>query len=549
MPAITSAYYWEKLRKDPDWKLLVFLLLFLDVKLAIKVPAIVFIYILQFDFKFGFSLKNSRLPLFYLVVIGIAVFNGLIQLSTKNSSYLLVWLMGISFWAMCILAVHQLKLAVERNRVDVIHRTISVFFVINTVVSLINLLLIILEIHSIIPYTYQGEYQKYFIGTGDYIKGITFDTCDTNAILNAIGVIYFLNKKQPFLLLMCMGTLLLTCSNFINIVVLGIMLVLFIFKSTRDQKSLIAACVVMLVIFMLKVSPQNNGYVQQTARYVFFKEQKPVDAVPQVKKVDSILTPEQRKQKIAQAYLDSVGAILTRTRNKAKITTTKPIIITGDGRIIKPGVDINSAPYQSLTITPAEQKPLADFVETYKASLPISGKDSFAFAVPGKLLGMKQTAVLFRDHPSKILFGAGMGNFSSKLAFKTTGLGIAGSYPAGHTYINPLFMANHLDVYLNFFSKRAGFHSFINEPFSVYDQMASEYGVLGLAALFVYYFGFFASQYQLLTYGIPLLFLMAIVFFTNYWFEQLSVVPFFELLLFLNIKENRLLKPTSHDHQ
>jgi len=50
MLAKTSTYYWEKLRKDIDWKLLVFLLLFLNVKLAIKIPAIVLIYILQFDF-------------------------------------------------------------------------------------------------------------------------------------------------------------------------------------------------------------------------------------------------------------------------------------------------------------------------------------------------------------------------------------------------------------------------------------------------------------------------------------------------------------------
>lgn len=544
MPDKTSVYYWEKLRTGLDLKLLVFLLLFLDVKLAIKVPAIVLIYILQLDLKFGFSLKNSRLPLFYLIVIGIAVLNGLIQLPSENTNYALVWLTGIGFWLMCILAIHQIKLAVERNSVDMLQRTITVFFIINAVVSLINLLLIILKIHNINPYTYQGEYQKYFISTGDYIKGITFDTSDTNAILSAIGVIYFLDKKKPLLLLMCMGTLLLTCSNFINIVLLVILLVIFIFKSTRDQKSLIAACVFMLVIFMAKVSPQNNGYVTQTFAYVFFKERKPIAATPAIpiKKVDSVLTPDQRKQKKAQAYLDSVGAILTSTRKTEAVTANKPIITTASGRIIKPGKNINAVPYQSLTTTPGQEKPLADFVNAHKAELPISGKERFFFAVPGKLLGMEQTINFFREHPGKLLLGAGMGNFSSKLAFKATGLGISGGYPAAHIYINPAFMANDLDIYLNFFSRRPGFHSFINDPASVYDQMASEYGLLGFLALFIYYFGFFASQYQLLTYGIPLLFLMAVVFFTNYWFEQLSIVPFFELLLFLNIKETSALK-------
>jgi len=35
---------------------------------------------------------------------------------------------------------------------------------------------------------------------------------------------------------------------------------------------------------------------------------------------------------------------------------------------------------------------------------------------------------------------------------------------------------------------------------------------------------------------------MLAVFFTDYWFEQLSVVVFFELLLLLNIKETARLK-------
>jgi hypothetical protein len=58
-----------------EWKLLIFLILFMDVKLAVKIFAIVVIYILRPDFKFGFRIKNTRLPLFYLMVISIAVLN------------------------------------------------------------------------------------------------------------------------------------------------------------------------------------------------------------------------------------------------------------------------------------------------------------------------------------------------------------------------------------------------------------------------------------------------------------------------------------------
>ncbi|SDS09783.1 hypothetical protein SAMN05216490_0536 [Mucilaginibacter mallensis] len=537
----TGHNYIQKLRKLLDWKLLAFLLLFLNVKLAVKIPAIALIYILQFDFKFGFSLKNSRLPLFYPLMIVIGTINFIIG-GRHDLSYVIVWLTGISFWLLCILAVHQVKLSVEKNDAEVISNTIIVFFVINALCSAFNLLSIIHEIHAINPYTYQGNYQKYFIGTGDYIKGITFDTSNTNAILNTIGVIYFLDKKKPFMVLICMAVMLLTCSNFMNIILLLILSGIFIFKSTRDQKSLIAACVVMLVVFMLKVSPQNNQYVINITKYVFLQE-KPEQRSLITQTAEPVLSPDEQKQKIAQSYLDSVSRASIPKNRIIKPVFATTIPATKNGRIIIPGADINSAPYQSLTTTPVEQRPLAAFINTHKQVLPISGNDNYNSLTPGKVLGIVQTIGFMHHHASKIWMGAGMGNFSSKLAFRASGLGFSGGYPARYIYIYHDFLVNHLDLYLNFFSRRAGYHSLTNSPFSVYDQVASEYGLLGLLALILFYFGFFASRYQQLTYGIPLLLLMAAVFFVDYWFEQLSVIPFFELMLFLNISETNKLKP------
>ena len=99
-----------------DWKLLLFLLLFLNVKLAVKIPAIVIIYLLRFNFKFGFSFKKTRLPLFYPMVIIIALFNLVVYKGYGNTNYPVVFLMGMGFWLLCLLAVHQVKIAVEDNR-------------------------------------------------------------------------------------------------------------------------------------------------------------------------------------------------------------------------------------------------------------------------------------------------------------------------------------------------------------------------------------------------------------------------------------------------
>jgi hypothetical protein len=61
--------------------------------------------------------------------------------------------------------------------------------------------------------------------------------------------------------------------------------------------------------------------------------------------------------------------------------------------------------------------------------------------------------------------------------------------------------------------------------------------LLGLLAFAVYYLWFFARHYKKLTYGLPILLLIMAVLLVDYWFEQLSILIFFELLLLLNIKE------------
>lgn len=58
----------RKWLKSIDWKLLLFLLLFLNIKIIIKIAAIILIYQLRHDVKFGFRLKGSRLPLFYSLI-------------------------------------------------------------------------------------------------------------------------------------------------------------------------------------------------------------------------------------------------------------------------------------------------------------------------------------------------------------------------------------------------------------------------------------------------------------------------------------------------
>jgi hypothetical protein len=383
------------------------------------------------------------------------------------------------------------------------------------------------------------------------VKGLTFDTSTTNAVLNAFGVIYFLTKKNVLMLLICMVILLFTGSNFVNIILLLILALLFFLRTDRNQKSLIAICLLFLAVFMAKISPQNNNYVVETFKNLLHpnkihKQVIAVNPIPIALKPDSLLSPEERKQKVATLFIDSVHKA---TENKkTESIAFKNIQVNATGKILEPKPDINSAPYQHLKTTPPAQSQLADFVKENKAFLPVSGKSPVRLAMPGKITSMLQTLNFLNNNPTKIITGDGMGNFSSKLAFKASGLGLTGGYPAKYHYINHDFLVNHLDLYLNFFSKGADLHSLTNSPFSVYDQLFAEYGVLGITIFFIFYLGFFLKNRNTLTYGLPIILLITAVLFIDYWFEQLSVLVFFELLILLDIKESSGKKILSYGH-
>ena len=161
--------------------------------------------------------------------------------------------------------------------------------------------------------------------------------------------------------------------------------------------------------------------------------------------------------------------------------------------------------------------------------------------MPGKAIAFEQTFVFMKQHPQKIIFGDGIANFSSKLAFRATALKIGGGYFAKWEYISSEFLENHLDIYLYFFSNQKGLHSVINAPDSEYDQLFAEYGIFGLLAFGIFYTGFFVKKAGNYSYALPLVFLVLGFVVIGYWFEQLSVVVFFELLMFLNIKERKII--------
>jgi hypothetical protein len=344
-----------------------------------------------------------------------------------------------------------------------------------------------------------------------------------------------------------MAVLLLTGSNISNLLLCVTLIFIFFFKSSKDQKSIIIVCLVMLVTFLVKVSPQNNEYVSSAYQKLFNIQREikkdGTSGIPITQMPDSVLTDEQKKQKTAQLYMDSVNIAVSKKNKERTTDELTSLLIAGfKGKPVIPKDSIHTPSFQHKNDTNAAEKVLLQFVENNNTAVPLSAGLAPRSRLPGKLVALQQTTGFFMEHPAELITGTGIGNFSSKLAFRVSAMNIGGGYPAGFAYINDDFKSNHLDLYLYYFTNKEGLHSVINSPDSTYDQLVSEYGFLGLFSFAFYYIVFFVKQLRKGTYAIPLLLFMLGVFFIGYWFEQLSVVIFLELLILLNIRETTVKK-------
>ena len=297
---------------------------------------------------------------------------------------------------------------------------------------------------------------------------------------------------------------------------------------------------------MVNVSPQNNIYslniIEKTLGRKKTITNKPAVEIPVTAKPDSLLSLEERKIKFAKLYLDSMA-----NAPVIALAVSKPLVQTNkDSQVVVrpviPKVNIHAPEYQHRQdSSEARMQAMAYLNQIEKQAEARSEKIDTVLKInqaPGKITAFKQLAEFLKTHPGKIFTGNGMGRFSSKLAFRATGLKIAGGYPANYIYVDEDFKINHLAVFLNYFGKDSGMHSIANSPSSFYGQLLGEYGLAGLGCFLFFYVLFYTKNLSRLTYGLPVLFIMAGALVTEYWFEQLSIVVMFELMILLDRKES-----------
>lgn len=525
-----------------NWPLLGFMLLVLDVKLVVKVAAVLLICIYNWKTISVKGFFSQRYLWFYFGLICIGLINLLLQYRNVNTIYLATAAMGIAFWIMCAIIAYNIYIIIQKENTGKIHNTACAFFILHIAVIFLNLLQIIFETGAINPYRYKGFNQKYFMSTGDTIVGITFDAPVATAFICAFGLLYFLYRRQFLLSLACMAALIIMASNFANLILLGVFAFAFLFYSSRVQKSFILICIVMLIVFMVKISPDNNEHVGRIFYQVIDKpyDLPPVKVIPlaQLKKEpDSVLTFEERRKKHAQNYIDSMNAIrLGADYKEPENIFAKKAVLDISNKVRDTAFYIY---HESAVIEKKINRYTGFLNQMYNNEEQDSLKKLYNWNHPGKWIAGEQLFNFLKNHTGKILLGNGIGNFSSRLAFKATILDISGRYPEKLKYINPDFLINHLFVYLYFHSQEQSKHEASNTPDTVYYQLAGEYGIIGVLLLVILYFGFFLRHIRKQSFGLPLLLLLAGAFFAEYWFEQFSIVILFELLFFLDMKDLR----------
>ena len=120
--------------------------------------------------------------------------------------------------------------------------------------------------------------------------------------------------------------------------------------------------------------------------------------LPIREKPDSSLTSEERKEKIAIVYLDSLYRL--RSENKKQII---PQTVSFVEKPEIPTPDINTPPFQHKSIITPVEKNMLQFIKAHSAELPISADSNYLPKFPGKIIAWQQTFNYLKQNPSKII--------------------------------------------------------------------------------------------------------------------------------------------------
>lgn len=525
-----------------DVLFLVFLVLILNVSTAVKILALLIVFLFQFNFKFG--LKQKRLPVFYLLITGLSLIQMIFNYDQWSISYFFLSFFGISFWIMSFLIIHQIKLFIEKKGTEIIDKTLSLFFILNIIVSFYNIISIILETGVLNPYSYTGMDFKYHMSTGDYVRGIFFDLSLTNSLISFLGIIYFFYLRQIMLSLLCLIVVLLTTSNVVFVLLTLFFLYVLFLDKKKFNKSVIICFIGIVIVFFTRISLQSSAYIVNTItpssridldtkQNLAIQEKKQREEIQKKEIQNHLDSLEKKRTGFATAQTDSSQHIKHLDIKSEEIQVIQEKIEKVENN------QENKKSSEHADWMKEKHENILNYVKNLYGDSLTESNTITPNKYPGKAISFIETIRYSTSGIKEAILGSGAGLFSSKLAFKASGIGDFGKYPPKYSYISTNFKNNHLRIYSYYFIQPIDKHSVVNTPFSAANQLLGEYGIIGVMLFFIYYLWYFVKHYKKLTYGKIIIPFFLIFLLTDYWFENLSVVIIFEIMMLLDIARTK----------
>jgi hypothetical protein len=367
---------------------------------------------------------------------------------------------------------------------------------------------------------YTGMNFKYFASTGDHLHGITRDLSTVNTIINALGLFFYFLRGNYKMATLCFAICMLTTSNVANLVLFSVLACVVFFEPLKVRKALAICFISGMVMFMAKVSPSNLNYLNNKVAAIF-KTEKPIKKVWEDNtEKDNLITMYVSQNKRRYAGAEDIPSSLPYSPEAEKM--------------------LERQHKQDSIYFQEEQNyrnRFADIFLHYFGDTVASLNKGYYDSKPGKYLSFTETIRFAQRDGKTLIAGAGPGNFSSKLAFKASNIDIAGRYIEKYKYVSPDFRDNHFKMTLRYYMAPVSEHSVINYPNSVFNQLLGEYGLIGVCLFLVLYLWRFVKHFRLLRAGRYLLPVCLMFLVTDYWFESLSVLIVFELMMYLEMNE------------
>lgn len=521
-----------------DFPFLIFLLGISSIKLQIKAIVICAYFFYLLISKVSFKNTKATPIWFYLSMAVVGTVSSLIQGAYTEHSYWLGNVIGIVIWLLCALSFFIILNKAKSTSITHLLPAINIFFIINTLVCIFQFFKMVYASQHLFPYWYNELDYIYGVSSGDHIKGIFLDNSSVNAAVCLMACLFYVQIKY-YKMAMLMATMsALSTSNY-SMIILGFSLLCVVLVDWKNVKSILKVLTYTVFIYVA-ISPNNFSYIQrvigsfsnkvgvtQIEEKTQSNKRSSVDDAEDTTPVDEELL-KSNKPSLSQIRWYNIA------HQNGKYSDSsfpyKEILKDFKEPVIN---SIGAISLGDKYKKPIEQYDELQQVMTQWYQLPYDSIVIPYVHKPGKVLYLQNTLAYIIQSPMHFLFGAGIGNFSSKMALKMTGLQLQGSYPDKYVYMSKPYFENTFYVFSYFWAKSQQARSSVNYPGSVYAQVLGEYGFLGAILFATLYLFYMLKLVRKTILKLPLLIALLLLFFFDYWFEMLTLTVFFELFMLI----------------